>query len=92
MPTTNQQRFGAIGRSRRRIHVSVESSIDRFAIRPLIYANSCGCAIVRMSSYPGLNATNHPTYGTGKVVALIEPQKMDVLFADRIRRLIHSKA
>jgi hypothetical protein len=34
---------------------------------------------------------NHPTYGLGEVVALIEPKKMDVLFADRIRRLIHSR-
>lgn len=34
----------------------------------------------------------HKTYGVGEVVALVEPQKMDVLFADRLRRLIHSKA
>jgi hypothetical protein len=32
----------------------------------------------------------HPTFGEGEVTALIEPQKMDVLFADRIRRLIHA--
>jgi hypothetical protein len=25
------------------------------------------------------------------VTALIEPQKIDVLFADRVRRLIHSR-
>lgn len=35
---------------------------------------------------------NHPTYGIGEVVALVEPQKIDVLFADRMRRLIHSRA
>jgi hypothetical protein len=34
---------------------------------------------------------NHPTYGLGEVVALIEPKKVDVLFADRIRRLVHSR-
>lgn len=34
----------------------------------------------------------HPTFGEGEVTALIEPQKMDVLFADRMRRLIHSHA
>lgn len=34
---------------------------------------------------------NHPSYGEGEVVALIEPQKMDVLFADRILRMIHSR-
>lgn len=32
----------------------------------------------------------HPTFGEGEVIAIIEPQKMDVLFADRIRRLIHA--
>ena len=32
----------------------------------------------------------HPTFGAGEVTAIIEPQKMDVLFADRIRRLIHA--
>ena len=33
----------------------------------------------------------HPTYGPGEVVAIIEPQKIDVLFSDRMRRLIHSR-
>src|SRR5215472_13125259 len=32
----------------------------------------------------------HPTFGEGEVTAIIEPQKMDVLFADRLRRLIHA--
>ena len=32
----------------------------------------------------------HPTFGEGEVTAIIEPQKMDVLFADRMRRLIHA--
>jgi hypothetical protein len=31
----------------------------------------------------------HPTYGLGEVTAIIEPKKIDVLFADRMRRLIH---
>jgi hypothetical protein len=34
----------------------------------------------------------HPTYGMGEVTAVIEPQKIDVLFSDRMRRLIHSRA
>ena len=33
----------------------------------------------------------HPNYGVGEVTALIEPRKIDVLFADRVRRLIHSQ-
>jgi hypothetical protein len=32
----------------------------------------------------------HPSFGEGEVTAIIEPGKMDVLFADRMRRLIHS--
>lgn len=35
---------------------------------------------------------SHPIWGAGEVTALIEPRKIDVLFADRIRRLIHSRA
>jgi predicted RNA-binding Zn-ribbon protein involved in translation (DUF1610 family) len=34
----------------------------------------------------------HPMFGEGEVTAIIEPQKMDVLFADRIRRLIHARS
>jgi hypothetical protein len=34
----------------------------------------------------------HPMFGEGEVTAIIEPQKMDVLFADRMRRLIHSNS
>ena len=32
----------------------------------------------------------HPTFGEGEVTEIIEPQKMDVLFADRIRRMVHA--
>ena len=34
----------------------------------------------------------HPAFGQGEVTAVIEPQKIDVLFADRLRRLIHARA
>ena len=33
----------------------------------------------------------HPAFGFGEVTAVIEPQKIDVLFTDRLRRLIHSR-
>lgn len=33
----------------------------------------------------------HPLWGQGEVTAVIEPRKIDVLFTDKIRRLIHSK-
>jgi hypothetical protein len=32
----------------------------------------------------------HPNFGEGEVTAVIESGKIDVLFADRMRRLIHS--
>ena len=32
----------------------------------------------------------HPMFGEGEVTAIIEPHKMDVLFADRMRRMIHA--
>jgi hypothetical protein len=31
---------------------------------------------------------NHPIFGAGQVTALVQPAKMDVLFADRLRRLV----
>jgi len=34
----------------------------------------------------------HPTFGVGEVTAVIEPQKIDVLFSDRVRRLIHARS
>jgi hypothetical protein len=33
----------------------------------------------------------HATYGIGEVTALVEPRKIDVLFPDRVRRLIHAQ-
>ena len=32
----------------------------------------------------------HPNFGEGEVTAVIETGKIDVLFADRMRRLIHT--
>ena len=33
----------------------------------------------------------HPSYGVGEVIAVIEPRKIDVLFEDRMRRLVHAR-
>ena len=33
----------------------------------------------------------HDVFGRGEVTAVIEPQKIDVLFADKTRRLIHAQ-
>ena len=45
----------------------------------------------KMQTYRTGQIMAHPTYGEGEVTAVIEPQKIDVLFADRVRRLIHSR-
>ena len=43
-------------------------------------------------SYRAGQTLMHPSFGLGEVTALIEPQKIDVLFADRLRRMIHGRA
>jgi hypothetical protein len=34
----------------------------------------------------------HPTFGLGEVTAVVDAGKIDVLFSDRVRRLVHTKA
>lgn len=46
----------------------------------------------RTHTYRAGQTMTHPNYGHGEVTALIEPMKIDVLFSDRLRRLIHSRA
>ena len=46
----------------------------------------------RTRKYRKGQAILHSTFGQGEVMALIEPQKMDVLFGDCMRRLIHAQA
>lgn len=50
-----------------------------------------GAPYDRTRTYRTGQVMMHPMYGLGEVTAIIEPQKIDVLFADRIRRLIHSR-
>lgn len=45
----------------------------------------------RTRKYQAGQTMTHTTYGMGEVTALVEPQKIDVLFPDRIRRLIHAQ-
>ena len=42
-------------------------------------------------TYRAGQSLTHPTFGQGEVTAVIEPHKIDVLFADRMRRLIHAR-
>ncbi len=49
-----------------------------------------GAPYDRTRTYRTGQTMAHPVFGIGEVTAVIEPQKIDVLFADRVRRLIHS--
>lgn len=44
----------------------------------------------RCRTYRRGQTMTHPMFGEGQVTAIIEPGKIDVLFADRMRRLIHA--
>jgi hypothetical protein len=49
-----------------------------------------GAPYDRARTYRKGQTLTHPMFGEGEVTAIIEPQKMDVLFGDRIRRMIHA--
>jgi len=46
----------------------------------------------RERKYRKGQAMTHEKFGRGEVTAVIEPQKIDVLFGDQTRRLIHAQA
>jgi hypothetical protein len=45
----------------------------------------------RTLTYRAGQSITHEVFGIGEVTQLIEPRKMDVLFHDRLRRLIHAQ-
>jgi DNA-directed RNA polymerase subunit RPC12/RpoP len=51
-----------------------------------------GAPYDRARTYRKGQTLTHPMFGEGEVTAIIEPQKMDVLFGDRIRRMIHARS
>jgi ssDNA-binding Zn-finger/Zn-ribbon topoisomerase 1 len=51
---------------------------------PLPYDRTC--------TYRAGQTMAHQTFGIGEVTKLIEPRKIDVLFQDRLRRLIHAQS
>ncbi|HEV8589143.1 MAG TPA: hypothetical protein VGQ72_09725 [Pyrinomonadaceae bacterium] len=53
-------------------------------------SGKAGAPYDRARTYRRGQTLMHPTFGEGEVTAIIESGKMDVLFADRMRRLIHS--
>jgi transcription elongation factor Elf1 len=55
-------------------------------------SNKVGAPYDRARTYRRGQTIMHPNFGEGEVTALIEPGKIDVLFTDRMRRLIHASA
>lgn len=52
---------------------------------------SPGAPYDRTHTYRAGQSMTHPVFGQGEVTA-VEEQKIDVLFPDRLRRLIHGRA
>ena len=50
-----------------------------------------GAAYDQQRTYRTGQTLLHPAFGPGEVTSLIEPHKIDVLFADGLRRLIHAR-
>ena len=46
----------------------------------------------RTVTYRAGQSMTHEMFGVGEVTRLIEPRKMEVLFQDRLRRLIHAQS
>lgn len=45
----------------------------------------------RMRKYKKGQAMTHEKFGRGEVTAVVDPHKIDVLFGDQLRRLIHEQ-
>ena len=55
-------------------------------------STKAGAPYDRTRTYRRGQVMLHPNFGEGEVTAVIESGKIDVLFADRMRRLIHAIA
>ena len=55
-------------------------------------ATSPGAPYDRTHTYRAGQSMTHPVFGQGEVTAVLDSQKIDVLFPDRLRRLIHARA
>jgi hypothetical protein len=53
-------------------------------------SNTISAPYDRTRTYRKRQTLMHAMFGEGEVTAIIEPHKIDVLFADRMRRLIHA--
>lgn len=50
-----------------------------------------GAPYDRTHTYRAGQSMLHPVFGQGEVTAVLDSQKIDVLFPDRLRRLIHAR-
>ncbi len=67
------------------------STFKQNAVHGTRAAMKIGAPYDQARTYSSGQTMLHPTYGVGEVMAVIEPRKIDVLFPDRMRRLIHSR-
>ena len=51
-----------------------------------------GAPYDRTYTYRAGQSMTHPVFGQGEVTAVLDTRKIDVLFPDRLRRLIHAQA
>jgi len=68
--------------------VSTFNIASRTAPRP---ATKTPSPYDRTLTYRAGQSMTHEMFGIGEVTRLIEPRKMEVLFHDRLRRLIHAQ-
>ena len=54
-------------------------------------ANKTGEPYSTAKTYRPGQIMTHPTFGTGEVMTVFDTKTIDVLFMDRVRRLIHSR-
>lgn len=54
-------------------------------------ANKTGAPYEQNSTYKTGQIMTHPNFGTGEVLAVFDTKSIEVLFADRTRRLVHSR-
>ena|SRR5687767_2505682 len=53
-------------------------------------ATKTGVPYDQSKTYRSGQIMSHTTFGTGEVLTVIDRRKIDVLFLDRVRRLVHS--
>lgn len=54
-------------------------------------ANKTGEPYDQSYTYRAGQIMSHPTFGTGEVMKVFDTKTIDVLFLDRVRRLVHSR-